>query len=330
MAIHGKHVLVTGAGGFIGSHLVECLVRRGCRVRALLHYASRPDRGNLEFLDSELLRQVEVVRGDVCDPHHILEAVRGCEAVFHLAALVAIPHSYAAPGSYVRTNVTGTLNVLEACRIHGVARLVHTSTSECYGTARRIPIDEDHPLQAQSPYSATKIAADKLAESYHASFGLPVTTLRPFNTYGPRQTARAVLPTILVQLLSGQPELRLGDPGPVRDLLFVSDTVAAFVRAWECAGAVGQVMHVGTGQGVSVGELARQAMQVVGRTVPVTFDAERARPAASEVRRLVCAAHKARALLGWEPTVALAAGLEHTASFISRHLQLYRPEEYAR
>src|SRR5579871_2614464 len=221
MQLPGSKVLVTGAGGFIGSHLVEALVRRGCAVRATLHYDARAHRGNLEFLSPEILKEVEIVNGDIADPFFVAHAVQGRDAVFHLAALIAIPHSYVAPASYVQTNVAGTLNVLEACHAHGVERLVHTSTSECYGTARYTPIDEEHPLQGQSPYSASKIGADKLAESYHLSFGVPVATLRPFNTYGPRQSARAVLPSILAQLLSGRPELRLGDTGPLRDLNFV-------------------------------------------------------------------------------------------------------------
>jgi UDP-glucose 4-epimerase len=330
MRLNDKTVLVTGAGGFIGSHLVEALVREGCRVRALLHYDSRAHRSNLELVPANVLSEVEVHTGDVVDPHYVLTAVKGCDVVFHLAALIAIPHSYVAPASYVQTNVIGTLNVLEACRAHGVGRLVHTSTSECYGTARYTPIDEEHPLQGQSPYSASKIGADKLTESYYLSFGLPVATLRPFNTYGPRQSARAVIPSILTQLLSGRAELHLGDTEPMRDMNFVSDTVAGFLKIAGCDAAVGQVVNVGSGRGVRIGELARLAMRVVGREVPIVCDQDRVRPEKSEVRTLLCGADRARKLLGWRPQVSLEAGLEETARFVRDRLALYRPEEYAR
>jgi UDP-glucose 4-epimerase len=328
MRLQGKQVLVTGAGGFIGSHLVEALVRDGCRVRAMLHYDARAHRGNLELIPADSRAEIEVIAGDVIDPHFMLSAVKDCEVVFHLAALIAIPHSYVAPASYAQTNVIGTLNVLEACRARGVARLVHTSTSECYGTARYTPIDEEHPLQAQSPYSASKIGADKLAESYHLSFGLPVATLRPFNTYGPRQSARAVIPGILTQLLSGRTELHLGDTQPMRDMTFVSDTVNAFLKMATREEAIGQLIHVGTGRGVRIGELARLAMRVVGREVPIVCDPARVRPEKSEVRTLLCGADKARKLLDWEPRVSLEEGLEQAAAFIRDRLALYRPEEY--
>ena len=330
MQLRGKKVLVTGAGGFIGSHLTDALVRRGCQVRAMLHYDARAERSNLEFLDPIVLKEIEIVSGDVVDPFFVAHAVQGRDAVFHLAALIAIPHSYVAPASYVQTNVVGTLNVLEACRTHGVERLVHTSTSECYGTARYTPIDEEHPLCGQSPYSASKIGADKIAESYYLSFGLPVATLRPFNTYGPRQSARAVLPSILSQLLAGCRELHLGDTGPVRDLNFVGDTVSAFIQLAECDAALGQVVHVGTGRGATVGELAELSMKIVGRSVPVVCDPKRVRPAKSEVRTLLCDAAKAKRLMDWQPRVSLEAGLEQTAGFIRDHLALYRPEEYTR
>ena len=330
MQLRGKRVLVTGAGGFIGSHLVEALVRHGCQVRAMLHYDARAHRSNLEFLAPETLKQLDIVSGDVVDPFFVAHAVKDRDVVFHLAALIAIPYSYVAPASYVQTNVVGTLNVLEACRTHGIERLVHTSTSECYGTARYTPIDEEHPLQGQSPYSASKIGADKVAESFYLSFGLPVATLRPFNTYGPRQSARAVLPSILSQLLAGQSELHLGDIEPIRDLNFVGDTVDAYMKLAECDAALGQVVHVGTGRGVRVGQLAELAMQVVGRSVPLVCDAKRVRPAKSEVRTLLCDAAKAKRLLDWQPRVNLETGLEQTARFIRDHLQLYRPEEYTR
>jgi UDP-glucose 4-epimerase len=329
MQLKGERVLVTGAGGFIGSHLVEALVRHGCRVRAMLHYDSRAHRGNLEFVDPACLQVLEVIAGDVADPHFMLRAVEGCTAVFHLAALVAIPYSYRAPSAYVQTNVVGTLNVLEACRLHRTPRLVHTSTSECYGTARYTPIDEEHPLQGQSPYSASKIGADKLVESFHLSFDLPVATLRPFNTFGPRQSARAVIPTILAQLLAGRSTLQLGDTTPVRDMNFVANTSEAFIRLAECDAAIGQVLNVGSGRGLRIGEIAELAMRVVGQRGLIQCDERRIRPTHSEVMTLVCNHDKATKLMGWTPRVTFEAGLEETARFVKSHLSLYRPEEYA-
>ena len=293
MRLRGKKVLVTGAGGFIGSHLVEALVQAGCQVRAMLHYDARADRGNLELVGHSILNELDVVRGDITDPFFTAEVVKGCDVVFHLAALIAIPYSYQAPAAYVQTNVIGTLNVLQACKTGGVSRLIHTSTSECYGTARYTPIDEEHPLQGQSPYSASKIGADKLAESFYLSFGTPVATLRPFNTFGPRQSARAVVPTILSQLLAGASELRLGDPGPVRDLNYVLNTVDAYLRMAECDAAVGQVINAGSGRGETIGRVAELCMEAVGRRVPVTIDPGRIRPEKSEVRALICGWKKA-------------------------------------
>lgn len=329
MSWHGRQVLVTGAGGFIGSHLTQALVEAGAKVRAMLHYDSRPHRGNLEFLSPRLLGELELVRGDLTDPHFCLRAVEGQGVVFHLGALIAIPYSYVAPSAYVQANVVGTLNLLEACRFHATPRLVHTSTSECYGTARYTPIDEEHPLQGQSPYSASKIAADKLAESYHLSFGLPVATLRPFNTFGPRQSARAVVPTILAQLLSGAEELVLGDVTPVRDLNFVANTVEAFLKIADCDAAVGQVVNAGSGRGESIGTIAELAMGVVGRRVPIRSAAERVRPAASEVWTLLASNQKAQRLMDWSPRISLEEGLDQTARFIRDHLAEYRPAEYA-
>lgn len=294
----------------------------------MLHYDARVDRTNLEFIQPSVLADVQVVRGDIADPFFTAETIKGCDVVFHLAALIAIPYSYCAPATYLQTNGTGTLNVLQACRTHHVARLVHTSTSECYGTAIYTPIDENHPLQGQSPYSATKIAADKLVESFALSFGLPVATLRPFNTFGPRQSARAVIPTILSQLLAGAPELRLGDPAPVRDMNYVGNTVDAYLRMAECDAAIGQVVNAGSGRGETIGRIAEICMKVVGRNVPIIADPTRVRPEKSEVRALICGWEKARTLLGWSPEVALEEGLERTASFIKRHLRLFRPEEY--
>ncbi len=310
-----RTVLVTGAAGFIGSHLVEALAARGDEVRAFVRYNSAGATGFLSELPAELRGRVRVVAGDVRDAEAVDAAVRGCAAVFHLAALISIPYSYEAPESYVDVNVRGTLNVLQACRRHG-ARLVHTSTSEVYGTPDTVPITEEHPLRAQSPYAATKVGADQLVLSFHRSFGMPAVVLRPFNTYGPRQSTRAVLPQILVQLLAGRPEVRLGATTPRRDLTFVTDTVDGFVRAAESDAALGQVVQLGTGRDVSIGELAKVAMRALGREVPVVCEAERLRPDASEVMVLQSSPALARALLGWEPKVALKEGLRLTAEWL--------------
>ncbi len=328
MAWQGKKVLVTGAGGFIGSHLSEALVLQGAKVRAMLHYDSRSHRGNLEYANPTLVREMEIWSGDVVDPHFMMRAVESCDVVFHLAALIAIPFSYVAPSAYVQTNVIGTLNVLEACRWQRTPKVVHTSTSECYGTARYTPIDEAHPLQGQSPYSASKIAADKLAESFYLSFNLPVATLRPFNTFGPRQSARAVIPTILAQLLAGKPELHIGDASPIRDMNYVSNTVEAFLKIADCPGAVGKVINAGSGRGETIGKIAEMAMRVVGREVPIVTDAKRQRPPQSEVWTLIAGNQMAKDLMDWTPRVDLESGLSEMAKFVKDHLHLYRPDEY--
>jgi len=322
-------VFVTGAGGFIGSHLVEALVEAGCKVRALVRYTSRGNWGHLEQLAPEVRNSLEVVLGDVRDAQFMRNHVRGCDVVFHLAALIGIPYSYEATESYLDTNVRGTLNILQGVREAGVQRVVITSTSEVYGTARYTPIDEAHPLQAQSPYSASKIAADKLAESYHLSFALPVVTVRPFNTYGPRQSARAVIPTIVSQLLAGADTVHLGSLEPVRDLLYVEDTVRGFLRAGVVSQAVGQVINLGTGHGISIGDLARVVMGLVGREVPIVHDAERVRPQASEVRLLVAKAEIAKTILGWTPQVPLAEGLQKVVEYVGANSVAYRVGSYA-
>ncbi|MBP7125679.1 GDP-mannose 4,6-dehydratase [Myxococcota bacterium] len=331
MDLKGRRVLVTGADGFIGSHLVEALAREGAIVRAFCYYNSWGRQGWLEapFLDPEILREIEAFPGDIRDPGRVRQAVEGCEVVFHLSSLIAIPYSYHAPASYVQTNVLGALHVLEACRDVGVARLVHTSTSEVYGTARRVPIDESHPLQGQSPYSASKIAADVLVESFHRSFGVPAVTVRPFNTYGPRQSPRAVIPAILGQLLAGLPELRLGALHPTRDFVFVEDTVAGFLAAARRDGIEGEVIQLASGREISIGHLAEQCMEVVGRRVPVITEGVRLRPAESEVERLVGDASKARNLLDWNPRVTLEEGLVCTADFLRRHPPSQRPDRFA-
>jgi NAD dependent epimerase/dehydratase len=321
-------VLVTGAGGFIGSHLVTALVERGVRVRALVRYNSRGDYGNLRFLPPEQLHRIDVVLGDVTDADFVQRLVAGCQCVFHLAALIGIPYSYHAPRSYVATNIEGTLNVLEAVRRHGVPRLVHTSTSEAYGTALYEPIDEDHPLQGQSPYSASKIGADKLVESYYRSFELPVATIRPFNTYGPRQSARAIIPTVIAQLLSGRLTVELGSLDPQRDLTFVEDTARGFLAVAECDAAVGQTINVGNGKAIRVGELAQMLVRMINPQARIVSAEQRVRPAKSEVMKLICGNAKAERLLGWRPTVSLEDGLQRTVAFIRQHLDLYRADQY--
>lgn len=323
----GRPVLVTGAGGFIGSHLTERLVEAGARVRAMVHYNAL---GTWGWLDqSPLVKEVEVLPGDVCDRDSVRQAMQGVEVVFHLAALIAIPYSYVAPASYVRTNIEGTLNVLQAARELGTARIVHTSTSEAYGTARYVPIDEEHPLQGQSPYSASKIGADKLVESFHLSFGMPVVTVRPFNTFGPRQSARAVIPTIMTQCLVGE-VIRLGSLSPTRDLNFVANTVEGFLLAASASGAVGQTINLGSGREISVGDLAGLIARLAGRPITVESDEQRVRPEKSEVERLLADNSLARTLLGWEPTVSLEDGLVRTLEWMRQHLERYRPGVYVR
>ncbi|MDP9263643.1 MAG: SDR family NAD(P)-dependent oxidoreductase [Acidobacteriota bacterium] len=328
MQLKGKQVVVTGAAGFIGSHLAEQLVQEGCRVRALVHYNSQKRLGNLQFLPRDVLGSIEVVAGDVTDPFNTNKVVQGAEIVFHLAALIAIPYSYVAPQSYVNTNVLGTLHVLQACLDHGVKKVVHTSTSETYGTAVYTPIDEGHPLQGQSPYSASKIGADMVAQSYYRSFDLPVATIRPFNTYGPRQSARAVIPTIISQILAGRKQVHLGSLTPVRDLDFVKDTVRGFIKVAEADASVGEVINVGFGKGISIGELAALIATLVGTEVEIVRDPARVRPEKSEVMQLICANGKAKHLVGWEPHYSLQDGLNETIAFTQQNPDLYRPEIY--
>jgi NAD dependent epimerase/dehydratase len=329
-SFRNRRVLVTGAGGFIGSHLVEALVGQGATVRAMVHYSSRADAANLEFLAPETLQTLDIVRGDIRDPYFAQRACESVDVIFHLAALIGIPYSYEAPAEYVATNVTGTLNVLEAARRQNVERVVHTSTSEVYGTAQYRPIDEKHPLCTQSPYAASKLAADKLAESYHCSFGLPVVTVRPFNTFGPRQSGRAVTSTIFSQLLSGCECLNLGSLEPERDLTFVSDTVAGMLALGACEEAVGKVVNLGTGTAYSVGDIARMCMAVSGREVPLVADPSRVRPRNSEVMALVSNNGLARSLCGWRPLVTIDEGLQSCAEFVEHQLQMYHPQEYQR
>ncbi len=321
----GRTVLVTGAAGFIGSHVAEELVRRGANVRAFVRYTSSGGWGWLD--ESDLAGQMEVVAGDIRDPETLIPALDRAEVVFHLAALIAIPYSYVTPLAYVRTNVEGTTNVLEAARAAGVQRVVHTSTSEVYGTAQTVPISESHPLVGQSPYSASKIGADKIAESFGAAYGLPVVVLRPFNTYGPRQSARAVIPTIITQLLAGR-SVQLGALSPTRDLTFAQDTADGFVAAGEAPDAPGRTINLGVGREISIGDLAERIHQLMDRPYEVAHDAQRDRPAASEVERLLSDNRLAREVLGWEPRHTLDDGLRATIEWLERHLHRYRPETY--
>ncbi len=321
----GKKVLVTGADGFIGSHLVERLVAEGARVRAFVYYNSFGRWGWLD--DSPAARETEVVAGDITDGDFVHEAMRDCEIVFHLAALIAIPYSYHAPRAYLRTNAEGTLNVLQAARTLGVARVVHTSTSEVYGTAQRVPIAEDHPLQGQSPYSASKIAADKLAESFHLSFGLPVVTLRPFNTFGPRQSARAVIPTIISQGLRGG-KVGLGNLTPTRDLTYVTDTAEGFLCAGSADGIEGRTINLGTGREVSIGDLVTMIGDILGRKLECEVQDERVRPKGSEVERLLSDNTLARELMGWAPALTLEEGLARTVEWVRSNMEEFRRDGY--
>lgn len=321
---------VTGAEGFIGSHLVEALVASGTRVRAMVLYNAVSSWGWLDTLSADVMSNVEVVLADVRDPGSVLAFMQGADLVYHLAALIAIPYSYRAPHSYLATNGGGTLNVLEAARALRTPRLVHTSTSEVYGTAVRVPIDEDHPLQAQSPYSASKIAGDKLAESYHASFGLPVVTLRPFNTFGPRQSARAVIPTVISQIASGRRSIRLGALDPTRDFTFVTDTAAAFRAVGEAPAerVVGSVLNAGTGSEISIGELVTMIGRLMHCEVEVVQEDERMRPERSEVRRLLSDNRRLTAATGWQPRYGLEQGLQETISWFGdpENLSRYKVE----
>lgn len=318
----GKSVLVTGAGGFIGSHLIEKLVELGARVRAFVRYNSRNDPGLLRMLPLSRLEGVEVIAGDLRDLPAIQAAMRGTSHVFHLGALIAIPYSYLHPAEVVETNVIGTLNMLLSARELGVERLVHTSTSEVYGTALRVPIDEGHPLQGQSPYSASKIGADKLAESFYLSYNLPVVTLRPFNTFGPRQSARAVIPALITQALT-QDTIRLGNLEARRDFTYVSDTVAGFLRIAQAPGVEGQTLNLGTGVEIRIGDLAQKIFALAGRPIQIEVDPERLRPEKSEVQRLISDNRLALERIGWSPQVSLDEGLLRTFEWIREHQELY-------
>jgi len=321
----GKKVLVTGAGGFIGSHLTERLVELGADVSALVRYTSTGTWGWLDH--SPLKDQINVSLGDVLDQDAVLRLMDGIDTVFHLAALIGIPYSYHAPLSYVRTNIEGSVNILQSAMRCNVQRVIQTSTSEVYGSAQTVPISEDHPLQGQSPYSATKIGADKIAESFYLSFGLPVVIVRPFNTYGPRQSARAVIPTIITQALR-ESAINLGNLEPTRDLNYVADTVEGFIKAAEASNAIGQVINLGTGREVSIGKLAETILSMMGKRLPVLSEDTRVRPKGSEVDRLCADNTKAKEILGWEPKYTLEEGLRHTIEWLSENHERYRSDIY--
>ncbi len=319
-------VLVTGAGGFIGSHLAERLVQEGHQVRAFVQYNSRNHLGWLE--GSPHLKDIEVVTGDVRDYDCVFNAIRRADAVFHLAALIGIPYSYVSPLAYIRTNVEGTYNVLQSCRSTDCSNVLITSTSETYGTAQLIPINEDHPLVGQSPYSATKIGADQLSISFYRSFGMPVKIVRPFNTFGPRQSARAIIPTIISQLLSGQRELKLGNLTPTRDFTYVADTVDGFLAIARCQECIGQVVNIGTGTEISIEDLARLIARLLRMNVRFTTEDKRVRPSTSEVERLVCDNSKIRRLTGWTPQHIFEAGLQAFIDWARANLSHFKPEWY--
>lgn len=325
-----EKVLVTGADGFIGSHLAEMLVREGCRVRAFVLYNSFNSWGWMDRVPKDILAEVEIWTGDIRDPNGVRKAVQGTNTVYHLAALIGIPFSYHSPDLYVDTNIKGTLNILQACRDLGVNRVAVTSTSEVYGTAQYVPIDEKHPLQGQSPYSASKIGADKIAESFHLSFGLPVVTVRPFNTYGPRQSARAVIPTIITQLLRGGGRVKLGSLHTTRDLNYVEDICRGFLALAQCDAAVGKVVNVGSGREITIGDLAAAIAKLMDRDMEITTDDERIRPADSEVERLLCDNRLMQSLTGWAPVVSLEEGLRRTIDWFrdDADMSMYKPEIY--
>jgi NAD dependent epimerase/dehydratase len=322
-----RNVLVSGAGGFIASHLVEALVMAGASVKALVRYNSRGDPGLLTIVPREILENIEIIAGDLRDLQGIHQAVKNVDTVFHLGALIAIPYSYLHPMEVIETNILGTLNVLLAGRDSGVERIVHTSSSEVYGTALQVPISEDHPLQGQSPYSASKIGADKIAESFYCTYNTPVVILRPFNTYGPRQSTRAVIPTIITQALS-QNEVRLGNLEAKRDLTFITDTIAGFLKAGIMPGIEGKTINLGTGREVSIRELVDIVFSLTGKERRIEVDIQRLRPEKSEVQRLISDNRLAKELLKWEPQISLEEGLTRTIEWISQHLNMYRSGDY--
>lgn len=321
-----KNVLVTGAGGFVGSHLTERLLSLGANVKAFIRYTSHEELRFLKPLKSN--PRLDIVQGDIRDEHAVENAVKGSDVIFHLAALVGIPYSYIHPKETVETNTIGTMNILLAAKDRNVSKIVLTSTSETYGSAKYVPIDENHPLQGQSPYSASKIAADKIGESFYKSYGMPIAIIRPFNVYGPRQSARAVIPTIICQALTKR-EVKLGNTAPTRDFTYVDDTVSGFMKIAESEKSLGEVINIGSGFEISVGDIAKKIAKLVGKDVKLVEDKQRVRPKKSEVQRLWCSNAKAKKLLGWKPTVNLDDGLKRTIKYISQNLDQYNPDRYA-
>lgn len=328
MNLKGKKVLVTGAEGFIGSHLTERLVELGADVTALVQYNSFNNWGWIDTFDKEVLNSIKVETGDIRELDGMNRIIKGQEVVFHLAALIAIPYSYLSPMAYVRTNVEGTVNVLEACRNHDVQKIIHTSTSETYGTALYVPIDEKHPMQGQSPYSASKIGADKMAESFYRSFNMPIATIRPFNTYGPRQSARAVIPTIISQILSGKNEIKLGSLSPTRDFNYVKDTAEAFIKIAESDRTIGEVINAGSNYEITVGDTVKKIIDIIGKDVKIICDEERLRPEKSEVNRLWADNTKIKELTDWTPNYSIDRGLEETIKWIKENMKYYKPDIY--
>lgn len=321
-------VLITGSGGFIGSHLTEWMVTKGYSVRAFVHYNSFNSWGWLDTLPKEVQSQIEIFQGDIRDPYGVREAMKGCEAVFHLAALIAIPFSYHSPDTYVDTNIKGTLNVLQAARDLGTSRILITSTSEVYGTAQYVPIDEKHPHQGQSPYSATKIGADRLTESFYRSFDLPVTIVRPFNTFGPRQSARAVIPSIITQLLVGKTEIQMGSLSPTRDFNYVKDTVNGFYEIYKSDKTIGEEINIATQQEISIGNLAAELIRQINPNAKIICDEQRLRPEKSEVNRLLGSNEKIRHLTDWLPRYTFEQGIAETIEFFRNHLDSYKTDIY--
>ncbi|MBI4835164.1 MAG: GDP-mannose 4,6-dehydratase [Planctomycetes bacterium] len=322
-----KKVLVTGAGGFIGSHLVEELVKMGADVRCFIRYNSRGDWGQIEFLPERIKDHLEIIMGDLKDSDAVRKTAKKCDTIFHLGALIAIPYSYIHPLDFVQTNITGTVNLLNAALENKVEKFIHTSTSEVYGTAQYVPIDEAHPLRGQSPYSASKIGADKMAESYYRAFGLKVAVIRPFNAYGPRQSARAIIPTIITQALT-KGMIHLGSLSPKRDFTYVGDTVNGFIKIAESEKSVGEVINIGSGKEISIGELADLIAKLSVRKIKVVFDDKRIRPPKSEVERLLADNNKAHDLINWEPTVSLEEGLKKTISWVRQNIKRYKCDLY--
>ncbi len=330
MEVKNTKVLVTGAGGFIASHLVEELLKRNCDVTALVHYNSFNRWGWLDYFPGNLKKKLNVFSGDIRDPNGVREAMNGCEIVFHLAALIGIPYSYHSPDVYIDTNIKGTLNILQAARQLGVTKIIHTSTSEVYGTAQFVPITEEHPINPQSPYAASKAGADFLALTFYRSFQTPVIVVRPFNTYGPRQSARAIIPTVITQILAGKQEISLGSLTPTRDLNFVKDTANGFVKAAESDTAMGEVVNLGSNYEISIGDLVQKIAGIMGKTIDVGMTSERLRPEKSEVERLWADNRKAKSLLGWAPEYNLDQGLQETIAWFKApgNMQFYKPDLY--